>query len=257
MWMGYPWDIRQVSRDPAVGLKLSAELAFTEHTALSGAVRTTGRRYVPRRWALDLPLVSQTDADWIRVLARKLYGPGPFVVIDPNTRNYLAPYQSVGLGKTAQWSVVSGALAAQTDATVLWSGGVNLAELRWTHPVWVRWPVTPSWVVSFRHAATTHGAGIAFYTRTGVYISAASGAAGYVTTTVPATAVWAHPYLVKAGAGAVTVPSACFRYLNTIDPGWPVGEHVAAMAITGAAETVECMPPSLPASLALSLLEYL
>ncbi|MDQ0377967.1 hypothetical protein [Amycolatopsis thermophila] len=251
MWIGYPWDLRRI-RNPKRGLTKQWLMPQVEHAALSGAIRTTSRRNTPRRWSLELPWIPAADADWLGVLARKLYGPGPFFVVEPSTRNYLAPHQSIGRGPTRQWDATSGTLAAQPDLSVLWSGGAAGAELRWVHPVWSRWPVAPGMTVAFRHAATGHTAGITFHTRAGAVISSITDGSGSVAGVAPTGAVWAAPKLVKAGTGTLTVPAACFAYEQSIGADWPAGEHCGAFSISSPETVIEKLPE---ASVTLDLLE--
>ncbi|MFJ8815416.1 hypothetical protein [Amycolatopsis thermoflava] len=251
MWIGYPWDLRQI-RNPKRGLTKQWLMPQVEHVALSGSVRTTSRRNTPRRWSLELPWLPEADADWLGVLARKLFGPGPFFVVEPSTRNFLAPHQSLGRGPVRQWALTSGTLAAQVDGSVLWSGSAATAELRWLHPVWTRWPVAPGMTVAFRHAAAGYGAGVTFYTRAGAVVSTVSDASGSVAAPVPATATWATPKLFKSDTATLAVPTACFAYDQAIGATWPAGEHCGSFSISNPETVIEKLPN---ASVTLDLLE--
>lgn len=252
MWIGYPSDVRQI-KNPMRGLRIATNTNVTEHQMLSGAVRTTGRSDTPRRWNAEWRELSEVDSAWLRYLVRRTAGPGPFVVVDAATRNYQRPKQSIGRGSRKQWSTTSGTLAGQPDNSILWSGGANLGELRWQHPVWARWPIWNGMVMSFRHTATAHQAGLAFYNATGTLLTTITGVSGYVTGSAPAGAQWATPHLIKAGTGTLTVPSSCVRYGDTIGGAWFEGEHVAAMSLLDEADTIQHVPAR---DISLALLEF-
>ncbi|MEA5367709.1 hypothetical protein VA596_49820 [Amycolatopsis sp., V23-08] len=239
--LGYPWDIRTV-RNPARGLRLSTQDNQVKHQMLSGAVRTTGRPNTPRTWSASWAELAEADARWFQYLARRIGGPGPFVVIDPATQNFQRPLQSVGRGSASQWAVSSGSLTQQADSTILWANGAANAELTWVHPVWGRWPTTPGQVVSFRHTSTANKSALAFYNRSGTFLSTVSATGGNLTTTAPATAQWIRPHLIKPATGSLTIPPSCFRYGTEIGAAWYEGEHCAAMSILTPVETIQVLP---------------
>lgn len=240
MWIGYPWDVREV-KNPRRGLQKTTTLNVAEKSALSGALRTTSRRNAPRRWQAEFAWMPEAQADWLFHLAARTHGPGPFVVIDASTRNYLAPLQSIGRGRPSLFSPTVGTVVSTAEGGVEWDrdGG---GDLRWVHPVWTRWPVVPGLSMSFGHQAAGHAAGLEFFDDSGASLAVETSAGGIVTTTPPAGARWATPLLRASGAGELLAPRACLRYGKPVTEPWPDGEHTGAMAITAHAETVEKLP---------------
>lgn len=241
MLIGYPWDIRPV-RNPLRGLRISTKDNQVEHEMISGAIRTTARPNTPRRWSASWVNLSESDARWLQYLYRRSGGPGPVVVIDAATKNYQKPAASLGRGRPDQWAPSSGTIAGQADLSILWSGGAAGAELSWRHPVWGRWPVSPGLVFSFRHNAAGATAGVAFYTRTGAAMYGVNSSSMGISVTPPAGAVWVRPYLVKTGAGPLTVPESCIRYESPIGASWGDGEHCAAMSLRNPVEAIQVLP---------------
>lgn len=241
MLIGYPWDIRPV-KDPLRGLRVSTQDNVTEHQMISGAIRTTSRPNTPRRWSASWVYLSEADARWLRYLYRRSGGPGPVVVIDAATKNFQRPAASLGRGRPDQWAPSTGTIAGQSDLSNVWSGGAAGAELTWRHPVWGRWPVSPGQVFSFRHNASGVSTGVAFHTRTGTAMYGVTTGSPELNAAVPAGAVWARPYLVKTGAGTLTVPESCIRYGSTIGPSWNEGEHCAAMTLRNPVESIQVLP---------------
>ncbi|PNE13084.1 hypothetical protein, partial [Amycolatopsis sp. BJA-103] len=213
-----------------------------EHEMISGAIRTTARPHTPRRWSASWVNLSDSDARWLRYLYRRSGGPGPMVVIDAATRNFQRPAASLGRGRPDQWAPGSGTIAGQSDLSNLWSGGLNLAELTWRHPVWGRWPVSPGLLFSFRHNASAPTTGVAFYTRSGTYMYNVTTPNQEINVSPPAGAVWVRPYLVKAGTGTLTIPESCIRYGTTIGASWREGEHCAAMTLRNPSEAIQVLP---------------
>ena len=244
MLIGYPWDIRSV-RNPMRGLRVATADNVVLHQMLSGANRATVRPNTPRRWSASWAELSELDARWLRALVRRTNGPGPFVVIDPATSNYQRPATSLGLGRPDQWAVSSGAIATQPDLTNLWTNGGAAAQLTWRHPVWGRWPVTNGLPFAFRHNAPAGQyalTGIYFYTRAGAYLTGLQTGNPDIAISPPAGAVWATPWLTKAGTGAFTVPASCVRYGSAVGPTWYEGEHTGAITLLSPAETINRLP---------------
>lgn len=240
MWIGYPGNLRTM-RSPRRGASKTFVGTVTEHEALSGSLRTTSRPKNPRRWTTDFPALVESDADWLMSLARKDYGPGPIVMIESSTRNFLAPQQSLGKGRARQWQSSNGTITPQPDGTVKWTRPAA-GELRWIHPVWGRWPVTPGMIVGFRHTLAAHKAGARWFRNDGTLITTADTAGGVWSGTAPALAAWCVPYLSATGAGDVTVPRACLTLGKAAPATWPNGEHCAAFSITNPEQVVSSWP---------------
>lgn len=251
MWIGYPGDIREVP-NPKRGLQKTTISNIAEQVALSGALRTSTRRNTPRRWSASFDWLTEAHADWLQDLARRTYGPGPFVVIDASTRNYLAPQQSIGRGRPSLFSATEGSVFATDDGAVQWTRTTN-GSLRWVHPIWTRWPIIPALDVSFGHNSAGLPAGLEFFDATGLSLATATDPSGTVTATPPAGARWVQPYLTATGAGDLLAPTACLKYGQPVTAGWPRGEHVAAMSISGHAELIENLPHR---SVSLELVEF-
>ncbi|MFI6030513.1 hypothetical protein [Amycolatopsis magusensis] len=250
MLIGYPWDIREV-RTPGRGARRAPMLNAVEHTTLSGAVRTTARRMTRRRWNVSLPWLTEVEADWIRFLAERLDGPGPIVMIEPATRNFLGARQSLGRGAAADYSPTAGTLAPQPDRSLLWTHTAG-ASLRWVNRVWARWPAAPDMQVTFTHAAAGLSSGITWFSRAGVNLGSTASSTATITATAPAGVCWMTPYALATGAGSTTVPRACLNYGPTADLAVP-GEHVGAFGITNADDLLEVLPSK---SATLELVEY-
>ncbi|PXY20308.1 hypothetical protein [Prauserella endophytica] len=250
MWIGRPGDVREM-RNPRRGAVKVPANELAQMVALSGAVHTSSRPKQPRRWSIELPWLPEAHADWLTELASKVHGPGPVVVVEPSTRNYLAPRQSVGRGRADHWSTSSGSISTQADGTNSWFR-IGAGELRWVNPVWGRWPAAEGMVLSF---ATESGltAGISWYDLAGTLLSGTSDPSGTVTATAPAGATWATPTISATVGGTMPVPRACLRYGDTVPASpWPVGEHVGAFAILNPQRLVERLPYG---SVTLELLE--
>lgn len=239
MWIGYPDDVREI-QNPRRGLQKITDLRVNEHNTLSGTLRTTVRRNHPRRWAATFAWMPDTDADWLHDLAARTHGPGPFVVVDASTRNYLDRLQSVGSGRASLFSPTVGAVST-VDGMVSWQHDTT-GQLRWVHPVWSRWPVIPAVDMSFGHDATGLPAGLEWFDATGVSLATHTDPSGIVTATPPAGARWATPYLEQTGSATLQAPSACLRYGVAVTSPWPTGAHTAAMGITAHSETVDKLP---------------
>ncbi|WP_133116294.1 hypothetical protein [Amycolatopsis antarctica] len=232
------------------GLRKTPLVSQAQHNVLSGAIRVTSRSKVPRRWSGTLPWIDHADADWLLILIRKLYGPGPIAMIDPSTRNFLAPQQSVGRGRLAQWDPTAGTVTT-AGGQAFWTR-TGTAQLRWVHPIWGRWPTSTGLVVSFRQYAGTGRTGLRFYDAAGVQISGADTAGSVHTATSPSGAQWVQPYLSATGSGTVPMPLSCLLYGSVAPEDFPVGEHCAAFAIGNPDEIVDALPRR---TVALELLE--
>jgi hypothetical protein len=235
VWIGYPNDIREIP-NPRRGVKLVKDLNQATHSTLSGAVRTTGRRRTPRTWSAEWPWLAAEHAAFLHRLTSKLYGPGPFVVVDPSTTNYLSPHQSVGRGRIDQWTISNGAVAALATGELQWNRSAD-GTLTWRHPVWPGWPARPGWTVAFAHTAAGVATGLSFLDAAGAALSTVTGGAGSVSGTVPAGAQWVQPYLAATGAGSLIIPDACLDY-RPIGSTWTDGQHAACMSMTTAAEEI-------------------
>lgn len=251
MWIGYPGRAREL-RNPARGVVKAPAFEPAEHVGLSGSIHTTSRPKMPRRWSISLPWLAEADADHLDTLARRVYGPGPFVLTDPSTRNYLAPRQSVARGEHTQWDTDTGSIYTADTGDNSWTHP-GAGMLWWVHPVWARWPTQDDWQISFAHDGE-HPAQLDFYDAAGTLLATQAAADSRVTATTPAGAHWVTPAITTTAGGETPIPGACLRYHREIGTTWPVGEHVAAVTILNPQRLVEKLPNG---SVTLDLLEML
>lgn len=127
-YLGLPGQMEAL--DPDVGLKITLDDGTVLHQ-LADAGNTVTRRRIPKRnYSLPLAGLDRDAAQQILAWSMRLYGPGPFLLVDPTMRNQLGYDASVG-NPAAGYSIPAGqALAydqvappAQGGHVVDWTGG--------------------------------------------------------------------------------------------------------------------------------------
>lgn len=123
-----------IPRMAARGYQRTADAAAHVHRTLGGsyAVDRAGRE--PRTWQLDWKWLSADERRHLHALFTGQYGPGPWVLLDPATTNYLTPQQASGTDKaqdTSGFSIAAGGETLVSSTAQFVSGS---RSLRWSLP---------------------------------------------------------------------------------------------------------------------------
>ncbi|WNV82208.1 hypothetical protein [Umezawaea sp. Da 62-37] len=194
----------------------------------------------PRRLALSWTGLLPADAEWLDALARRVFGPIPLAVLDPTARNLLEGAQSQGLGPVASvWELVGpGALAQQSDRTVVVTAAGSGAVLRWLHPYWAGWPIVAGKPVTFTTSMAPTAGTCALYwvDAAGVILLTLGGTGNTITATPPAGAVYVRPAVLLSPTTTPTpIGPALLRIAADTPPGplGTLGDGCPAMTVTG------------------------
>ncbi|BAU83121.1 hypothetical protein SLA_2188 [Streptomyces laurentii] len=252
MWIGVPGSLREI-RDGARSFDRSPDLGITEFRSLSGGVTVWAPRSAPRRLKMQWEAMQTPDVDYLDRLARRTDSRGPVAVLDPLSRNLLAPAQAAGRGKLSQWAPDAeiklglGIVGDDIPVVVEVTAAGDSVDLLWLHGQFHGYPVAPGkvftwWAPGLQWAALSalrlywYGAAKNLLSTTnhntpGVPLVA----------TAPAGAAYVRPGVRFSGVGtwtlgaSVLAPGDISAELLAGEP--PAGEGSPAYAVTGYSHT--------------------
>lgn len=224
-WLGRSGDLRELHSD---GLTVSRtpDRRATTHALLSGRSRVDRALRSSRSWAMAWQWSEHADWSQLYELFDGQAGPGPFWLLDPTVRNYLAPDQATAgtaVGDDASWATLTTAETVDVEpsfadlgctTSVLWDLPVSPMQgvLRLPHYSGQNRPTLEGWEWTFWQRAGIWGSDLtvdaraeivwyddvgALSTSTGAYapLTGTNYGRHAVTATAPAGAIGFEPRL--------------------------------------------------------------
>ncbi|TWP47437.1 hypothetical protein FKR81_32520 [Lentzea tibetensis] len=235
LWIGPPGRLR-VLLDAATDYDRTADIGVTEFRSLAGGITTTSLATPPRRLTLAFTGLREAEARWLDALARRVFGPVSLAVLEPGIANVLDAAQSQGAGPLSGYQLIgSGQLTQSSSRTVAVTGTASGSTLRWRHPQFPGWPVTPGLRVGFTSSlAPSAGLCVLDYLNAAGLPLGSSAAAPVVFELPPPNTIYVRPAVqLQALANPVQLGAAWLSLDTPVLPGAvPIGEGCPAMTVT-------------------------
>jgi hypothetical protein len=127
-YLGRPGALKAI-KSPDAGYDRTLDVATTAHRLLSGATAADRSVRGTRTWTLAWNRLAEADWALLQGLYTRQYGPGPFTLIDPATRNFLATNQASGTSARVDTTgfSVTGSETVASSTTSAYQGTQSLA----------------------------------------------------------------------------------------------------------------------------------